>query len=345
MAATEAKISGRLAPVWAESESIWLVITPDAQRMDPAGLVPDWLADRAVAQQHWSLGVNSLTFYARTADRAATLHHLAPDFELPTPLAMQIASGAELVGYRPPLSRYRTGDTASFTLYWHTPPDTAFDLHLAGPKRVVHAVEAPRPASHGFTPQLVSLPLTPDLPAGGYALQLPVRGDDTVTLATFTLFHPSSARSAVQTGEIQHPSEIRLGESIRFLGYTLDQEQVTPGESLDLTLYWQTSDVISERYKVFVHLLGETFNADTGNFLWGQHDSEPAKGTLPTTQWMPDTVIVDAHTVPVAPDAPSGRYTLQVGLYGLVDGARLNVLDAEGRPEGDVIVLTEIEVR
>jgi len=345
MPPTEAKVAGRLAPIWAEATGIWLVITPDAQRMDPAGLVPAWLTERAKAQQQWSLGVNALTFYARTAERAHTLHQLAPDFKPPTLLEARLDTGAVLAGYQTPLPRYRIGDTAFLSLYWRTPPQSTFDLLLDGPEEQTHTVAPPPSASAGLTPQLVALPLTPDLPAGGYVLRLPVEGSPPVKLGAFSLFHPSGARRATQEHAIAHPMDVRLGETIRFLGYTLDQARVAPGDELELKLYWQTSEVIPKRYKVFVHLMGETFNAETGNFIWGQHDGEPVGGELPTTQWTPDTVIVDTHTVPVAPNAPPGQYVLQIGLYGLVDGARLPIADAEGATPDGALVLTDVEVK
>ena len=104
--------------------------------------------------------------------------------------------------------------------------------------------------------------------------------------------------------------------------------------------------MISERYKVFTHLLGEVYNADTDNFLWGQQDNEPVNGQAPTTRWQPGAIIVDPYRIPVAPDAPPGRYRLEVGLYGLIDGQRLPV--SGGSPDqihNDAVILTEIEVR
>jgi hypothetical protein len=118
---------------------------------------------------------------------------------------------------------------------------------------------------------------------------------------------------------------------------------------MGLTLYWQADAVISERYKVFTHLLGAVYNADTDNFLWGQQDNEPVNGQSPTTRWQPNAIIVDPYRIPVAPDAPPGRYRLEVGLYGLVDGQRLPVTgpdgDAPDQIHNDAVILTEIEVR
>ena len=44
-----------------------------------------------------------------------------------------------------------------------------------------------------------------------------------------------------------------------------------------MTLYWVADAPIPERYKVFVHVVGETPNTETNNFVWGQQDQEPGR--------------------------------------------------------------------
>jgi hypothetical protein len=113
---------------------------------------------------------------------------------------------------------------------------------------------------------------------------------------------------------------------------------------LGLTLYWSAEGSLPQRYKVFTHLLGETFNAAGGNFIWGQSDAEPAANTRPTTAWRAGEVIVDEHTMPIAADAPAGMYTIEVGLYEPVGGVRLPVLGPDGVPAGDHVIVTTVEV-
>lgn len=113
---------------------------------------------------------------------------------------------------------------------------------------------------------------------------------------------------------------------------------------MDLTLYWQADAPLTARYKTFTHVLGEVWNAANGNFIWGQVDGEPVEGQAPTTTWMPGAIIADRYRIPVAADAPPGSYRLEVGLYGLVDGLRLPVLDAAGQPLGDALTLGTVRV-
>lgn len=147
----------------------------------------------------------------------------------------------------------------------------------------------------------------------------------------------------MEAGDIAHPRDLRLGETIRFLGYDLKRSAVAPGEMIELTLYWQTSAPVETRYKVFTHLLGDVYNPANDNFLWGQQDNEPVNDQAPTTSWAPDAVIVDDYAIPVSADAPPGLYQLEIGMYGLLDGHRLPVFE-DGERVGDHIFLQTIEV-
>ena len=57
----------------------------------------------------------------------------------------------------------------------------------------------------------------------------------------------------------------------------------------------------------------------------------PAAGARPTTGWLPGEIIRDIHTLTVAPDAPPGRYALEVGMYDPASGERLCLPDGGDR--------------
>jgi len=132
---------------------------------------------------------------------------------------------------------------------------------------------------------------------------------------------------------IQYPFEARVGEDIEFLGYDLSPTEVKAGEPLQLTLYWQALGEMGESYTVFTHLI------DDGGRIWGQKDSLPGGGTLPTTSWVEGEIIIDGYQTIVAPEAPAGRYLIEVGIYLAETGARLPAYDIEGEPLGDRILL------
>ncbi len=334
-------VAAWIAPLWAAADGLWLVTTPESLQTDPQQLLPEWLAAQAAASHTFVQGETVLTFYARTAARAETFFELAPGFTPPQTSQTAFAAGGVLQGAQIALPRYRTGDTLRLALYWVSPPP-AMQVWLVGSNSSWEiAVEEP-PSSHDVTRQPIAIPLTPDLPGGSYRVLVTVSGESR-EIGRFTLVR-SAAGAEISTADISHPLMYRLGETITLVGYDLPRAAVAPGAVVELTLYWQTQTPLSTRYKVFTHLLGETFNASSGNFLWGQQDNEPGGGQALTTLWTPGAIIEDTYRIPVASDAPPGAYTLEIGMYGLVDAARLPVVDANGRPSGDAILLTTVRV-
>ncbi len=136
------------------------------------------------------------------------------------------------------------------------------------------------------------------------------------------------------------PLDVRFGEAIHLDGYTLLTEDVAPGDIVQLTLFWRASAPISERYKVFIHLYGES-----GRVL-AQTDSEPGATLRPTSSWVPGERIVDRYGVLVPSDMPPGDCTLTVGLYliGQPD-RRLLVSGQRGQVDVDHLDLALITVR
>ena len=124
----------------------------------------------------------------------------------------------------------------------------------------------------------------------------------------------------------QHRLEARLGDGIRLLGYDLTPDPARPGQDLTLTLYWRAETAGSTWLKVFVHLVGPDGS------LAAQHDSPPANGEAPTSQWLAREVVADRHTISIPADASPGEYTIYVGMYSPDTGARLAASDAAGNP-------------
>lgn len=343
MAVSPESAADLLAGPWAAAEGAWLVTTPVAQETDPRGLVRDWLATRAAAAATWTFGETSLTLYARTPDRAVTLWDLAPGVVLP-PKPLAAFAGGELTAAIVPLRRYGAGDTLYLALTWRRPPAAAVTVTLAGPATRALPLPPPPATAAGPVRQVVSVPLLADLPAGRYRVLLADAAGGTLAVGRFTLLaRPAPATAAAD--QITRPLSLRLGEHIRLLGYDLPQAAFRPGETVSLTLFWRTDAALPVRYKVFTHLVGATWNAGSGNFLWGQQDNEPVADQFPTTRWTPGAVIADPYRIRLPADAPPGRYTVEAGMYGLLDGARLPVFDAAGQAAGDAVMLGEITVR
>jgi hypothetical protein len=91
---------------------------------------------------------------------------------------------------------------------------------------------------------------------------------------------------------------------------------------------------MDKSYTVFIHLL------DKNKMIGGQWDSVPGHGLLPTTSWLEGEVITDEYEVPIRDGAPPGQYVIEVGMYDVYTGERLQVRDKSGKQmEGDRILL------
>jgi hypothetical protein len=294
----------------------------------------------------------------------------------PDPDSLQIArrlqtdlgGGLLLLGFDPPPAEVNAGDRLPLTLFWQALAAPADDytarLSLVAPNGTVVAEERATPgrASHptsawaaGDVVRDGRSPLVPAAtPAGEYALRV-----DLLDAAGQPLSLPSSQEGAegVKPADLlsvtvhapqrsfdlpplQHPFSATLDHQAVLLGYDLDSDLPAPGQPFTLTLFWQAEATAEVGYVAFVHLL------DQAERIHAQSDRVPAAGTRPTTGWLPGEVIRDAHTLTLAPDAPPGRYVLEVGMYDPASGERLRVFDEDGDHAGDHILLpTAIQVR
>jgi hypothetical protein len=139
------------------------------------------------------------------------------------------------------------------------------------------------------------------------------------------------------SSQIQHPRELRLGDKIAFLGYSLASFEVRAGDILQLTLFWQALEGVGERYKVFTHILDER------SHIVGQRDAEPVGGARLTSTWKEGDVIADNYGVLVLPGTPPGEHQLEIGMYSPETGERLPVL-ADEEPVGERILLQPVQV-
>jgi hypothetical protein len=107
------------------------------------------------------------------------------------------------------------------------------------------------------------------------------------------------------TPAIQYPLTVRFGDAIGLHGYDR--------AGLKFTFYWAALRPLDNDYKVTIRLV------DPAGKVWGQK--------------------------PVQPDAPSGEYTIEVGLYDAASGQRLPAFDEGGQPlPGDRVLLGRVTI-
>ncbi|UCC50470.1 MAG: hypothetical protein JSV68_15325, partial [Anaerolineaceae bacterium] len=136
--------------------------------------------------------------------------------------------------------------------------------------------------------------------------------------------------------DIEAPLFAHFEPGITLHGANPGEIGISPGESLDLTLYWQAETRTEEPVTAFVHLLD-----DQGNIV-AQADRWP--GGLPSNIWAGGQVIVDEYEVELPPMVAPGTYQIAVGLYTAADGLRLPASDLRGQPYADDSVILPLIV-
>jgi hypothetical protein len=91
-----------------------------------------------------------------------------------------------------------------------------------------------------------------------------------------------------------------------------------PGGEVKLAVRWQALRPLDRNYTVFYHVIGPDGQR------YGQQDTMPQDGQLPTTQWQPGVIVSDEYRATLAANAPGqGDYQDWVGFYLLDTGQRL----------------------
>ncbi|MEW5719895.1 MAG: glycosyltransferase family 39 protein [Chloroflexota bacterium] len=139
---------------------------------------------------------------------------------------------------------------------------------------------------------------------------------------------PYATLVRVEGGARLAPQKIvnaRLGDAIELIGHDIARD----GDTLVLTVYWSCLAETREDYTVFAHLIG-VINPATQSPVWAQDDTRPGRGTFPTSRWQTGEVIVDEYRLTLPPNLPRGEYQIEIGMYNLATGARVQVVDANG---------------
>ncbi|MCR4407467.1 MAG: glycosyltransferase family 39 protein [Anaerolineae bacterium] len=298
---------------------------------------------------------------------------LPPSAVSPThPLTFSFGERLELLGYDLPDHSFQQGEDFPVTLYWRAKQDPGEDLTLSitlvsNDGHTVAEKKEPLveqyPTSQWQSGELVisqhGLNVAPDAPAGPYQLRitlhtssgqpLAVSGERTepilwglrsrrVTISEDTLdletVYIQERPRTFKTPRISHPLRADLGDQVRFLGYDLKSDRVSPGGSVELTLYWQAQQAMDVNYTVFTQVLDANYQAV------GQWDNWPRRNAYPTKLWAAGEIVDDPYSIPIDPHAPSGEYTIAVGMYDAKSGERLPVTLDNGQqvPERWIIL-------
>jgi hypothetical protein len=134
--------------------------------------------------------------------------------------------------------------------------------------------------------------------------------------------------------KISNEINAELDGQIRLLGFDLSPNQLHPGDSVELVLYWEAIEKPQGNYTVFTHLL------DSEGLLWGQKDHRPLHGDYPTNVWNSGDIVRDPHSIKVSPEAPPGNFQIEVGMYTLETLERLPIAGSDGflLPDARIVI-------
>ncbi len=277
------------------------------------------------------------------------------DLSIQYPLHLDFNDEVRLLGYGVATRDLRTGDVLPLLLQWQARRTVTQDyvviIQLQDDAGRAREEWRGQPAFGNYPTSVWGkgevvrdwhdLLIPARLSTGEYTLNISLE-----TVDTGVCTEPASLGSLTITGrervftapQVARPLDINLGDKARLVGYDLrdavgESLSVKPGDTLHLTLYWQSLAQFDKSYTAFVHLL------DAEGNIWGQRDSIPGGGELPTTSWAPGEFLTDEYAIPVMPDAPAGKYTLALGLYDAETWQRLPVRGAVGDVVGDYVVL------
>lgn len=124
------------------------------------------------------------------------------------------------------------------------------------------------------------------------------------------------------------PVDLTYAGRVKLIGYRVTPPVASPGNDVDVILYWQMLESVPGDFSVFIHLFGR----DRQRIA--TMDTYPGLGNFPTSQWETGRVVRDVYPIRIAPDADAPTLvTINVGwyyFYGSREG--YYALDPSGHP-------------
>ncbi len=139
---------------------------------------------------------------------------------------------------------------------------------------------------------------------------------------------PTAPPSLLDLQLTEHLNPSLVDGDITLLGLSHNEQMAQPwqpGESRNLTLYWQANQTLSQNHLVTLALI------DSGNTIRSEWSGRPAGGYFPTDRWQSGDIVRDPWTLTLPSYVPLGDYRLVLRLDA---GSSVNLLTipVEGRP-------------
>jgi hypothetical protein len=132
----------------------------------------------------------------------------------------------------------------------------------------------------------------------------------------------------------------RTDVGLEAVAYRLDRFHYHPGETLELTLYWQTLRVLLQDYQIKLYLV-----SNANGVQWLPTDFR-RPGNYPTLRWNINRYIEDRASIPLSLTIFPGNYQIAAEVYGCNPAcsldSRVNFFDPDGRLLGRTLILPPI---
>ena len=153
------------------------------------------------------------------------------------------------------------------------------------------------------------------------------------------LYAPPPLFTPADLEGIEHRQALDFGGLIRLHGYEIEAKEVSPGETLLLSLYWEALKDIERDYWLLLQVVDER---DEPVLV---KDGSPSAGRYATDLWKGGELIPSQHRLYIPEEAPPGHYRIKLGLHPFGLWEWLPIFDEEGKALGEVITLAGIEIR
>lgn len=134
----------------------------------------------------------------------------------------------------------------------------------------------------------------------------------------------------------RHPptSYVRIFDDIIALrGYHLHNNTVQPGQTVNITLYWQAIQPTQQNASIFIHVLGHNER------IVAQRDTFPARGLVPTTRLTPGMMWYEHYQIKIPELALTpDQFSIALGVYDSQSGQRVPVYDSEETYQGEMVI-------
>lgn len=132
--------------------------------------------------------------------------------------------------------------------------------------------------------------------------------------------------------------ESRTDAGLNLLAIRLPGNAYRSGDTIDLTLYWQTRRFLDDNYQVKLYLLNT--QDDT---RWAE-TALRAPGYYPTSRWNTQQYVTDRYSIMLPPEIHPGNYQIKLEVCNRKCSSHLTFFDPSGQLQGQTFTLPTLVV-